>query len=261
MIGIFDSGIGGLTLVRKLLKYDSSLDFSYLGDTARTPYGTRSAETVKLFSKQCTQFLIIKGAKIIVVACNTATARALPDLQKAYPDIPILGVIVPGVEKALQMTSNKRIGVVGTQGTIKSDAYARELKKRENVEVISAPCPLLVPITEEGWGDHMITRKVVKTYIRPLKHANIDTLILGCTHYPVIKKIFQQLVGPKIHVVNPSKEATIKLLEYLENHPELDISRNSNHQFFVTDESERFREIGQRFLGKEMFNLELVSIE
>jgi glutamate racemase len=260
MIGIFDSGIGGLTLVRKLLKVDSTLDFMYLGDTARTPYGTRSKETVTKFADECTRFLLSRGANIIVVACNTATAQSLPELQKAHPDIPIIGVIVPGVEKALGVTKNKRIGVVGTYGTIASGAYERELKKRNDVEVFSIPCPLLVPITEEGWGDHAITRKVIKTYVRSFKDIHVDTVILGCTHYPVVKRVFQEILGKKIYVVNPSKEAALKLLEYLQEHPEIQVTHTGHHEYFVTDQTERFKTIGQRFLGTEMLNLDLVTL-
>ncbi len=180
MIGIFDSGVGGLTLVKKLLKLVPDVDFNYLGDTARIPYGTRSQETVQRYSVECTDFLLEKGCNVIVVACNSATSQALPFLQKKYKDVPILGVIVPGVEEALKVTKNRKIGVVGTTGTINSGSYERELKKlNPDIQVFNKSCPLLVPLTEEGWGEHNITRKVVLTYLRSLKEVGIDTMILG----------------------------------------------------------------------------------
>ena len=219
MIGIFDSGVGGLTLVKKLLKLEPDVDFIYLGDTARIPYGTRSQTTVQRYAVECTKFLIDKGCDMIVVACNSATSLALKHLQKTFPDKHIIGVIVPGVEEALRRTRNKKIGVVGTVATVNSGAYERELKKRDpDVQVFNQSCPLIVPLTEEGWGNHHITHKVVRIYLRPLKDVGVDTLILGCTHYPVIKKVFQQVMGRKVAIVNPGKEAAKMLIDYCARH-------------------------------------------
>ena len=261
MIGIFDSGVGGLTLVKKLLKLVPDIDFHYLGDTARIPYGTRSQETVQRYSVECTDFLLEKGCDVIVVACNSATSLALPYLQKKYKDVPILGVVVPGVERALEVTKNNKIGVVGTTGTINSGAYERELKKiNPDVEVHNQACPLLVPLTEEGWGDHFITRKVVRTYVRKLKDVGVDTLILGCTHYPVIKNVFTSIMGKKVTIVNPGKEAAKRLVEYFEKHDELEMRRNGKQHYYVTDQSERFQKIGERFLKTDMLKLEVVDL-
>lgn len=261
MIGIFDSGVGGLTLVKKLLKLEPLIDFIYLGDTARIPYGMRSQKTVQRYSAECTDFLIEKGCDIIVVACNSATSLALPYLQEKYKDKHIIGVVIPGVEAALACTRNKKIGVVGTTGTINSGAYERELLKlNPDIQVYSQSCPLLVPLTEEGWGDHHITRTVVRTYMRKLKDVDIDTLILGCTHYPVIKKVFQQIMGRKVTIVNPGKEAAKNLIEYCERHA-IPVSKTGLQQYFVTDQSERFLKIGQRFLKTKILKLELIQLK
>ena len=263
MIGIFDSGIGGLTVFKEIARLLPDYDLAYFGDMARLPYGTRTKETITRYAKEVTAFLINQGAKIIIVACNSATANALPALQQEFPALPVLGVIVPAVEAALAVSKHKIIGVVCTRATVTSGAYAREIFKRDAlVRVKQQACPLLVPLIEEGWTNKLETRRISKTYLLPLKHAQIDTLILGCTHYPLIKPIFKSLMGNKVAIIDSAAATAHKLREYLLNHAQLaaSLSRKGKREFYVTDAAARFTAFAKRFLGPQFSQATLLDL-
>jgi glutamate racemase len=252
-IGIFDSGIGGLTVVRQIHRVLPQEDLVYLGDTARVPYGTKSPSTVVRFSCEDTNFLLQQNVKAVVVACNTASAWALPILEKRF-QVPIFGVILPGVRVALDRTKTGRIGVIGTGATIRSKAYSNGLLAREDgVKVFARACPLLVPLVEEGWMNHRVTRQILREYLVPLRRRRIDTLILGCTHYPLLKPAIRAVVGSGVALVDSAESCARFVQERLE-HLNLLVGtrrrRTGTIQPFVTDEPDRFAELAQRFLGR-----------
>lgn len=268
MIGIFDSGFGGLTVMKEYLKKYPQYDYIYLGDQANTPYGSRSTEIVNKLVVQNVEFLIKKGCTLIIVACNTASADALRYVQNIYKGKPtILGVLVPAAEEALRQTRFGRIGVIGTRGTITSGAYERELKKYESdlyqpsdkraeksVRLMQKACPLLVPLIEEGMTKAMVTRMTLRTYLRPLKNAHVDTLILGCTHYPLLQKEIERMMGKQVKVISSAKAASDAIEIYFERHPEVEaqISKSKNRTYYTTDCPERFNELGSKFLGQKI---------
>ena len=250
-IGIFDSGIGGLTVVRQIRRVMPREDIIYLGDTARVPYGTKSPSTVVRFACEDTQFLIGQNVKAVVVACNTASAWALPKLERTFP-VPVFGVILPGVRAALERTRNRRIGVIGTSATIRSQAYSKGIQARnDEVEVFACACPLLVPLVEEGWTNHAVTRAVLKEYLGPLLRRRIDTLVLGCTHYPLLKPVIRRVTNGRVALVD-SAESCARFVQERLGHLGL-LTRNRRRdgvlQPYVTDETERFSELARRFLG------------
>ena len=204
-IGIFDSGVGGLTVVEQIRRALPFEDLIYLGDTARVPYGTKSPSTIVRFASEDTQFLLRQNVKAVVVACNTASAWALPQLKKRF-SVPIFGVIAPGAQAAVAVTRNHRIGVIGTTATIRSQAYTREILARDRrAKVFVRACPLLVPLVEEGWIDHEVTRRVLAEYLSPFREYRIDTLVLGCTHYPLLKNAIQQLLKERVALVDSAE--------------------------------------------------------
>lgn len=244
-IGIFDSGVGGLTVFREIRKRFPHEDLVYFGDTARVPYGPKSKDTVIRYSIQNVQFLAQLGAKIVVIACNTSSSVALPALEKRF-SIPILGVIEPGAIAACRATKNHRIGVIGTEGTIKSDAYRLEILKRApGYEVLSQPCPLFVPLAEEGWIDHPATWVIAQEYFNHLKGAGIDTLVLGCTHYPILKTTIQRAIGPEVTLVDSAEVVAEHLAEILP-HPEK--RGRGKDRFYVSDNEAKFRRIAEMIL-------------
>jgi len=213
-IGVFDSGIGGLTVLHQIIETLPHENTVYLGDTARAPYGTKSVDTVLRYSYENSDFLVEKGVKILVVACNTSTAIALHQLKARLP-VPVIGVIEPGVRRAIKSTKNKRIGVIGTEATIQSSAYTHALKAANpTVEVYSRACPLFVPLVEEGWTDNEVVEMTAKAYLEGFKQSGIDTLILGCTHYPLLKRAIRKLMGRGVRLVD-SAEETAKEVELL----------------------------------------------
>ncbi len=251
-IGVFDSGIGGLTVVRALRARLPNEDIVYFGDTARVPYGTKSAETVVRFSRECFRFLVRRGVKLLVVACNTASAIALPELRESWR-LPMLGVIEPGVSAALAATRTGIVGVVGTAATMASGAYERGLRAGQSgVTVVQSACPLFVPLAEEGWVEGEVPRLVARRYLTPLAAAGIDTLILGCTHYPMLRAVIAEVLGPSISLVDSAEETAGAAAALLAR---LGLARTAPGgacQVFVTDAAQRFAAVGGAFLGSRL---------
>jgi glutamate racemase len=251
-IGVFDSGIGGLTVLQQIIECLPSENTVYLGDTARAPYGTKSVETVLRYSFENTEFLVEKGVKLVVVACNTSTAIALTRLQDTL-SIPVFGVIEPGVRRAIKSTRNKKVGVIGTEATIQSGAYTRALKEADSaVEVYSRACPLFVPLVEEGWTDSPVVELTAKAYLGSLKQSGIDTLILGCTHYPLLKKTIRNFMGRGVRLVDSAEETARDVAGALKKGVLARRNGKAIHSFFVTDAPDRFIKVGRRFLGEKV---------
>ena len=250
-IGVFDSGIGGLTVVRQIHRVLPREDLVYLGDTARVPYGTKSPATVVRFACEDTQFLLRQNVKAVVVACNTASAWALPTLERRFA-VPIFGVILPGARAALSKTKNQRIGVIATTATVRSQAYSRAiLSRRDDAQIFARACPLLVPLVEEGWAGHPVTLSILSEYLAPLLAGGIDTLVLGCTHYPLLKKPIRIVVGKAVSLVDSAESCAHYVRERLNHLGLLNKRRRRSGviQPFVTDETERFGDMAKRFLG------------
>ncbi len=265
-IGIFDSGIGGLTVYKALRRLLPNENLIYLGDTARVPYGNKSVETVTRYSIENAQFLLKHDVKMIVVACNTASALALTALQKEIP-VPVLGVIEPGSRGALAHTKTGRIGVIGTEATVRSGAYAAALRRLlPQAEVQSIPCPLFVPLVEEGWVQGPVVTEVIRKYLMsdatPPPMTLVDTLILGCTHYPLLKGAIQEVVGPGITLIDSAEETAKEVAQLLiqEKKSNASSSRGTS-QFFVTDSPVRFRKVGEIFLGEALTSVDQVHWE
>ena len=260
-IGVFDSGIGGLTVFHEIIQILPHEDVIYLGDTARVPYGTKSAATVTRYAHQNVRLLLERNVKMVVVACNTASAFALPELQRKY-EIPIVGVIEPGVKGALKMTRSKRVGVIGTEGTIQSNAYPKALQNLEpGLWVTSAACPLFVPLVEEGRWEGEVAEKITREYLHEMMTQKIDTLILGCTHYPLLKKTLQKVVGEGVSLIDSAKE-TAREAALLLTEKKLMRQENKNplREFLATDSPERFQRIGNLFLKGPLKNVHHVEI-
>jgi glutamate racemase len=248
-IGIFDSGVGGLTVVHALLGALPAEHLIYLGDTGRYPYGTKSAETVTRYSVENSDFLAGRGIKLLVVACNTASAVALPTLETRY-DVPVVGVILPGARAAIARTKNRRVGVIATEGTIGSGAYQRALRSLDaGLEIYTRACPLLVPLAEEGWVDGDVPRSVVETYLGSLRRSGIDTLVLGCTHYPLLRPVIAEVMGEGVALVDSAEETAREVAAALAAKGLARAAGAGSTSFFVTDVPDRFVRIGQRFLG------------
>ncbi|HZR82633.1 MAG TPA: glutamate racemase [Candidatus Binatia bacterium] len=248
-IGVFDSGIGGLTVLQQLSAVLPREQLIYLGDTARLPYGPKSRETVTAFAAECGDFLADRGVKLIVVACNTTSAVALDALRERYP-VPVLGVIAPGARAALRATRRGRIGVIGTETTIASGAYERELRAIEpDVEIFTRACPLFVPLAEEGWVDNDVARRTAALYLASLKRSGIDTLILGCTHYPLLRPAIEDFMGPRVRIVDSAEETAREVRRLLRESRGLRARGRGSASFFVTDTVQRFVRVGEQFYG------------
>jgi len=251
-IGVFDSGVGGLTVVKELIRQLPSEDIVYFGDTARVPYGIKSKDTVIRFSIENILFLLKQDVKLICVACNTASSLALPQIKKHFK-IPIVGVITPGVREAVYATQNKRIGIIGTRGTVKSRAYEAEIKNLDpKISVTSVACPLFVPFVEEGWLSGRVLTEVAKTYLAPLKKAKVDTVILGCTHYPIIKQVIIKVLGGQIKLIDSAKQVAIEVKKILAVEGMLNEKHNGRSKFYVSDNPEWFSSLAKRFLGRDI---------
>lgn len=261
-IGIFDSGVGGLTVLRELHRQLPGEELVYLGDTARVPYGTKSPQTVGRYAREAARFLVAQRVKLLVVACNTASAVAVDDLAAVHR-LPVVGVIAPGARRALEVTRTGRIGVIGTEGTIRSKAYERALLAgNPDVDVCAAPCPLFVPLAEEGWAEHPIARMAAAEYLAPLLQRGIDTLVLGCTHYPLLKRTLQEVAGPGIALID-SAEETAKTVASLLTAEKLEhCGRPAGPpRYFVTDVAERFERVGGAFLGAPLAGVTTVTLD
>ena len=261
-IGVFDSGLGGLTVVKELMKKLPYEDIVYFGDTARLPYGSKSPHIVTQFSFENTEFLIKQNIKLLVVACNTASSVSLIQLEHNFA-LPIVGVIKPGASAAIKATRNKKVGVIGTAGTIASESYVKALKKIDpSVKIFTQPCPLFVPLAEEGWIDKNVTRQIAGEYLKSLKKYNIDTLILGCTHYPLLKSVIARVMGANVTLVDSAKATaeTVKDLLIRENLLARGTAKGE-YRFFVSDINTNFLKIGKRFLGRDELLIKQVNLE
>jgi len=262
-IGIFDSGIGGLTVLREIKKQLPCEDIIYLGDTARVPYGIRSAATVVRYSIANADFLLRKNIKLLIIACNTASAVATHIIRQRYR-IPIVDVVGPGARKALQISRNKRIGIIGTEGTIRSGAYQQEIQRLDDKSLTyTQACPLFVPLAEEGWCDDHddVVLAIARRYLGSFDDKGIDTLVLGCTHYPLLNGPIQRVVGPDIRLVDSAAEIAFEVKMMLESErSQSGRSQPGRCHFFVTDIPHRFAETGRRFLGGELGDVNVVDI-
>ncbi|MDD3249889.1 MAG: glutamate racemase [Smithellaceae bacterium] len=260
-IGIFDSGIGGLTVVRSLMERLPFENIIYFGDTARVPYGVKSVETINRYALQIAEFLLKKDVKLLIVACNTMAAVAYQAIRDLSP-VPVLEVIEAGAKIAVERTRSKVIGVIGTPATINSNAYARAIHLLEpDAKVFSQACPLLVPLVEEGWFDHPATRLVAEEYVKPVMAERVDTLVLGCTHYPLLKPLFQDITGGRIRLID-SAEAMADIAAGLIKQQNLGNTgrRPPEYLFCVSDVPYRFQTIGERFLGRTLPRVEMVRL-
>ncbi len=247
MIGIFDSGVGGLTVAKEIVKRLPGHKIIYFGDTARLPYGTKGASFVRKYSFKITEWLTGKGADVIIIACHTSSAWAAPSLKKKF-SVPIFEMISPSVKEALSATRNKKIGVIGTSGTIKSGSYEKKLRKLDgSLTVYSVACPLFVPLVEEGWLESKITLEIARKYLEPLKAKNIDTLILGCTHYPLLIEVIRKVMGKGVEIINPAESLAKELEEFLGKGRE-----KETHSFFFSDKPYNFEKISRNCFKEEV---------
>ncbi|MBI5188202.1 MAG: glutamate racemase [Nitrospirae bacterium] len=260
-IGVFDSGIGGLTVLKEIIKELPDEGTIYLGDTARVPYGIRSPETVIRYSFENTRFLSSRDIKILVVACNTASSVSLDAIKNSIP-IPVIGVIEPGAKAAVRATRNKKIGIIGTEATIKSGSYTRAIKAIDkDVEVFGLSCPLFVPLVEEGWTEGDVVTMITKRYLEGIKDKCIDTLVLGCTHYPLLKKVISSVIGEDVRLIDSAVEvaqeikATLEIAGLKREQEEMPL-----REFYVTDSPERFIKVGERFFGQKIEHIEKIAV-
>jgi glutamate racemase len=259
-IGVFDSGIGGLTVLRSLCKELPGESFIYFGDTARVPYGNKSPSTVLKFSRENVQFLMDQGVKFVVVACNTASAEAVPIIEDEFP-VPIVGVIKPGVRAAVKKTRSKKIGVIGTAGTIRSEAYQSGIRELEPQATVNArPCPLFVPLVEEGWTDTPITEMIAETYLKDYRSEAIDVLVLGCTHYPLLHGVIGRVLGPGVTLVDSAVETAREVRERIEEAGLENESGNGELSIYLSDIAPNFREVGERILGRPIRDVRLLAV-
>jgi glutamate racemase len=261
-IGIFDSGIGGLTVARAIyerLPHESTV---YFGDTARVPYGPKSPETVRRYSLEILDWLLHQKVKAVVIACNTSTAHALETLQQHSP-VPVIGVIDPGARAAASASAAGPIGVIGTAGTVASNAYPRAIQRRRpDARVEQRACPLFVPLVEEGWFDHPAAELIAREYLEPLRQAQVDTLVLGCTHYPLLKPLLQRVMGGDVRLID-SGEETAAVVGHVLDRNDLRAPEGTpvEHRFAVSDDEARFRQVGARFIGERLGQAEVVPLD
>ncbi|MDA8414236.1 MAG: glutamate racemase [Desulfobacteraceae bacterium] len=261
-VGIFDSGVGGLTVLREIVRVIPQEDTIYFGDTARVPYGTKSPETVTRYAHEITSFLVRRDIKLLVVACNTASAVALPSLKRSFP-IPVVGVIEPGARRAVEVSKSGRIGVIGTAGTIRSSAYTRAIKRlNPEAEVLTKACPLFVPLAEEGWVDNQVARLTAVNYLQELKDAGVDTLVLGCTHYPLLKPLIAEIMGAGVVLVDSAAETALTVAGILGQKNLLrPVAEIGNQHYYVSDIPAGFIRVGNRFLGGRLGDVYQVNLD
>lgn len=251
-IGVFDSGVGGLTVVQRILEALPREKILYLGDTGRYPYGNKSPEMVTRYSLENVDFLVERGVKLLVVACNSASAMSLDAIRSRHPH-PVVGVIEPGARAAVEGSRNRRIGVIGTEATIASGAYTRALRRLDpDVQIFSRACPLFVPLAEEGWVDNPVTAATVPLYLESLKASGVDTVILGCTHYPLLRRAIARFLGRRVTLVDSAEETAREVRQILEGRDGIRRKGRGAASFFVTDVPDRFVRVGRRFLGERV---------
>ncbi len=261
-IGLFDSGVGGLTVAKQVMKVLPNEEIIYFGDTARVPYGSKSKETVTKFSSQIIRFLLTKDIKAIIIACNTVSSNSYEDLKKEFPDMPILEVVTPGVESCINATKNNKVGVIGTAATINSGAYEKGIKAiNPQITVYSKACPLFVPLAEEGWiDDNPVAVLTARAYLNELLEKGIDSIILGCTHYPILKRCISGVVGENVTIVDPAKATALKMRDFLTANNMLGEHKTDMNKFYVSDNNAQFRQLCQRVLKKD-YTAEKIDIE
>ena len=256
-IGVFDSGLGGLTVAHAIMRQLPSESLIYFGDTARVPYGPKSPDTVRRYSREISAFLIEQGVKAIVVACNTATAHALPALRDEL-DVPVIGVVEPGARAAVRATRTGHIGVIGTAGTIRSQAYVRAIHaENPDVRVTALACPLFVPLVEEGWTNHPATHLVAEEYLAPFVKDAIDTLVLGCTHYPLLKPLIGEIVGRSVRLIDSAEETAADARRMLAANDLAAGAGEGEYRFIASDDPQQFLTLGRRFLGSAIERVEV----
>lgn len=251
MIGIFDSGIGGLTVARQVMRELPGFSILYLGDTARTPYGSKSPETIKRYTIEDAQFLVEHGAKMLIVACNTMSAVAMEELKDRL-SVPIFDVVLPAVQETARLSVRKKIGVIGTRATIVSNIYPRLIRQiNPDAEVFTVACPLFVPMVEEGWSNSDVARRVAQTYLTPLNLKNIDTLVLGCTHYPLLRNVIASRVGRRVQLIDSAQAVVKHVKAYLDAHPTFSdqFIKGNRHEFYLTDIAPHHEQLASDWLG------------
>ena len=259
-IGVFDSGIGGLTVVAALMLRLPNERILYFGDTARVPYGPKSPDAVRRYAREISGWLIAEGVKSIVVACNTATAHALPLLREECP-LPVIGVIEPGARAAVRVASGGAIGVIGTTGTIASGEYARAIwREAPNARVVAQACPLFVPLVEEGWLDHPATRLIAREYLAPMLTSSVRALVLGCTHYPLLRPLISEVMGTNVTLIDSAEATADETARVLAEKGLLTDAQHGAHRFVASDDPAQFLRLGQRFLGAEIERVETVTL-
>ncbi len=263
-VGVFDSGVGGLTVVREIIRQLPSENIVYFGDTARVPYGSKSKNTIIRFSEQIIRFLKTKQVKTIVIACNTASALALDTVREEF-DVPIMGVVIPGARAAVEATIHQKVGVVGTDATVRSGMYTKVIREMNpQIQVLEKACPLFVPLVEEGFKEHVVTREIIEYYLESMRATDIDAMILGCTHYPLLRSKIRAYMGEKIQIVNPAYETAMDLKQLLR---ELDLENDSpersgsQYQFYVSDAAEKFRQFANTVMPFDVPETNVVNIE
>lgn len=260
MIGIFDSGVGGMTVARAVEQRLPDFSIIYYGDIARTPYGNKSAETIIDYSLRNTEFLLEKGAEIIVIACNSAASVATTRLRDTFK-VPIIEVICPAVDQAVQQTRSGRIGIIGTRATIRSTIYEQKITRmRDDLKVFSQPCPLLVPLVEEGWINKRETKMIIRRYLQPLKNKQIDTLVLGCTHYPLLKNLIQPRIGKRVRLIDSSTAVADAICHYIDTNPGIVTKKGGQHVedvYYVSDLTDSASTIAEKIFGRKMELLQI----
>lgn len=259
-IGVFDSGVGGLTVVKELVSLMPHENIIYFGDTARVPYGTKSADTILRYSIENSIFLLKHKVKCIVVACNTASAYALTHLQQVFK-VPVIGVIIPGAEAALEASRNKKIAVIGTTATMRSEAYQQELlRQNPHAEILTYACPLFVPLVEEGLFHHEATRLLIKEYLNPVLNSTADTLLLGCTHYPLLANQIREIAGPEIAIIDSAKACAKAVSKTLESRQLCGNTQQIGaNRFFVSDDPQKFQSMATQFFGSALAHIEIAK--
>lgn len=263
-VGVFDSGVGGLTVAREISRQLPDENIVYFGDTARVPYGSKSQNTIIRFSEQIIRFLKTKQVKAIVIACNTASALALDAVRDEF-DIPIMGVVIPGARAAVEATKNRHVGVVGTDATVQSGMYTKVIREMApDITVIEKACPLFVPLVEEGFKEHVVTKEIIEYYLESMKHTDIDAMILGCTHYPLIRSKIREYMGDRIQIVNPAYETAMDLKKMLEEQGMANdgtTEQHSRYSFYVSDAAEKFRKFANTVMPFDVPTTNVVNIE